>query len=323
MIYSISGVGYAGAGAYFDLLCEYKTIEHTPNLFELGILYEPDGVIDLVNKLKFNNSKLMSYVPIKRFLHLAKFYNNYHWFSKYTSDFLYQLSVEFIKSLDILETKGYQYHEISYQTFGERVKLMLNRRFLTKLSKSMHRDLSFDVTHEMLICLDSTDIEKKARDYMTNLLFHFLKNENHHLLIKHLCPPDMPYICLPYLPDSFRQISVNRDPRDLYILGKKNHTNDFPCNSVEDFVRYYKATILRQKPCEKVLYLNFEDLCYKYEETVRKIEAFCELNKGERGDIVFHPEKSINNTKLYLKEKDYESDVKYIEANLSEYLYSY
>lgn len=41
MYISISGVGYAGAGAYYDLLCEYKDIEHTPNLFELGILYEP------------------------------------------------------------------------------------------------------------------------------------------------------------------------------------------------------------------------------------------------------------------------------------------
>ena len=51
MTLSISGVGYAGAGAYFDLLCEFNGVEHTPNLFELGILYEPDGVIDLVNNL--------------------------------------------------------------------------------------------------------------------------------------------------------------------------------------------------------------------------------------------------------------------------------
>lgn len=80
MTLSISGVGYAGAGAYFDLLCEFNGVEHTPNLFELGILYEPDGVIDLVNKLKYNNSKITSYVPVRRFLNVSKFYTDFSWY---------------------------------------------------------------------------------------------------------------------------------------------------------------------------------------------------------------------------------------------------
>lgn len=323
MIYSISGVGYAGAGAYYDLLCEYNNIDHTPNLFELGILYEPDGVIDLVNKLKYNNSKIMSYVPISRFLHLARFYNDYHWFRKYTNGFLYNLSLDFINSLDILTTKGYQYHEYANQTLDERIKLMLNRRFLSKISKATHKDLCFDVTHEMTICLDASNIEQKAKEYMTDLLNHFRINPNNDLLIKHICPPDMPYICLPYLPDDFRQISVNRDPRDLYILGKRNHTSDFPCSNVVDFVRYYRATIERQKTTERVLYVYFEDLCYKYEETVENIEDFCKLNKSAKGERVFHPEQSINNTQLYIKYKEYADDVKYIEDHLADFLYRY
>jgi len=320
MVISISGVGFSGAGAYYDLLCELENVEHTPNLYELGILYETDGLIDLVNKLKYNSCKITSYVPIRRFLHLAKFYNDY---GSRINNKIYSIALEFINGLDPIYTKGYQYHEIANQTIKEKICNRINTMFLSRLNKIYKTNYSFKLDREMIICLDVDNIEKSAKDFVENVLNSFRNDINKDLLIKHICPPDIPEICLPYLPEDFRQISVNRDPRDLYILGKLYNTSDFPCCNVKDFVRYYLAIRLRQKTALHIKYVNFEDLCYKYEETVRDIINFVSVKSFWKKGSYFNPEHSIQNTKLFLKYSQYEEDITYIEKTIPQYLYNY
>lgn len=320
MTISIAGVGYAGAGAYYDLLCEFESIEHTPNLYEFGIMYEPDGLIDLVNKLRGNNCKIMSYVPIGRFLHLAKFYNDY---SRGINDKIYSISLNFINGLDLIYTKGFQYHELSNPTEKERIIGFINDAVLSRFNRLLHTRYAIKREREMLICMDIDGIEKKSKQYIGELLDSFRKGYKRDLLIKHICPPDMPEICLPYLPDSFRHISVNRDPRDLFILGRINNTNDFPCGTVQDFVKYYKAIRERQKESSKVKIVYFEDLCYRYNEITDEIKQFLSIDSKWNKGTCFHPEISINNTKLFLKYSQYSEDCRYIEKCIPQFLYDY
>lgn len=323
MTLSISGVGYAGAGAYFDLLCEFNGVEHTPNLFELGILYEPDGVIDLVNKLKYNNSKITSYVPVRRFLKVSKFYTDFSWYKPFTGSFLYKYAEAFVGNLNPIHTSGYQYYELVNSTKIERAKAFINNSLLSKFNCLLKTKWQFSLEREMPICMDIENIDIYAKEFMCSILNEFRTTKNPHLLIKHICPPDMPEICLPYLPDDFRHISVNRDPRDLFILGRLNNTNDFPCRTVQEFVKYYKAIRDRQQPNPQVMFANFEDLCYRYEETVSMVKQFIANKNGWNKGRYFDPSKSVNNTRLVEKYPQYQSDVYYIEKSIPQYLYNY
>lgn len=322
MIISIAGVGYAGAGAYFDLLCEYNDIAHTPNLFELGILYEPDGIIDLINKLKYNNNKFSSYVPISRFLKLAKFYNDHPWFKPYTGDFLYEESLRFVDALQPLYLSGYHIHEMANPTRVEKWKSFLNDYF-SAINNRLGTHFHLNVDRNLIICLETENLDSLAKDYMCTIIDNIIKVKSDKIMIKHLCPPDIPHICFPYLPDNARHITVNRDPRDLYVLGKINNTRDFPISTVENFTRYYRTYMERQVCSDGIMYARFEDLCYEYESTKAKVKEFLNETTIPASRTHFIPEKSIKNTQIYKIHQEFAHDIKYIEDNLSDYLYPF
>ena len=208
---------------------------------------------------------------------MAKFYTDFEWYKEYTGSFLYNYAYEFIAGLAPIETRGYQYFELANPTAKDIISRFINCRILGKLNRIFKTKFAITLEREMPICMDTKNAEQYAREFMLKVLNEFRTPDKPHLLIKHLCPPDIPEICLPYLPNDFRQISVNRDPRDLYILGKLNKTSDFPCRTVQEFVIYYKGVRDRQKPNTQVLFVNFEDLCYRYEDTVNIIQRFISI----------------------------------------------
>ena len=83
-----------------------------------------------------------------------------------------------------------------------------------------------------------------------------------------------------------------------------------------------KNEIEKMSTSKNVMRINFEDLIYKYDETKKKIEKFLgfENRKQLNPKKYFNPDVSIKNTKLYTN-KEYASEVAYIEKNLKEYLY--
>ena len=86
--------------------------------------------------------------------------------------------------------------------------------------------------------------------------------------------------------------------------------------------RYKKYEIF---DTEKVMFLQFEDLVYKYNEATDKLikwlklEDFTHSRKKEN----FNPDISIKNTKLWEKIEYDKADILYIEKNLKDYLYDY
>ena len=74
----------------------------------------------------------------------------------------------------------------------------------------------------------------------------------------------------------------------------------------------------------RILRIWFEDLVYRYDETVAKIEAFTGLTPQQHvaPKSRFDPARSINNTQNFLIERAWEEEIKnYLEY--PEYLYSF
>ena len=70
--------------------------------------------------------------------------------------------------------------------------------------------------------------------------------------------------------------------------------------------------------------VQFEDLIYKYDETVERIMDILGVDKTKHIEKKqnFNPDKSINNTQLFNKEA-YKSEAEVIEEELKEYIYDF
>lgn len=125
-------------------------------------------------------------------------------------------------------------------------------------------------------------------------------------------------------------ILVDRDPRDLYLLNELFwHEAWIPSADIECFIKWY--LILRKnkeqdlKSSDSVLFLQFEDAVYKYSETIPKILDFIGLSEEQHisKKQFFNPEKSKNNTRLWLKFNVRKNEISRIEHELSQYCYPY
>ena len=125
-------------------------------------------------------------------------------------------------------------------------------------------------------------------------------------------------------------IIVDRDPRDVYIDIRKRQKRDkeippVPVNP-KDYVRFWRALRESERRFylpEQVLRIKYEDLFFKYEETVSLIEGFCGFTSEQHKDPgqFFNPsmaEAFINQYKTDIK---WEKSIRYIKDNLQEYLY--
>jgi len=90
-------------------------------------------------------------------------------------------------------------------------------------------------------------------------------------------------------------IIVDRDPRDHYLFTKnflqpRGLLNLIPCDNVDDYIKYFR--LVRQSPPDlrgrdDVIFFNFEELVYDYENTAKKVAEFIgegitqHIHKGE------------------------------------------
>ncbi len=130
-------------------------------------------------------------------------------------------------------------------------------------------------------------------------------------------------------------IIVDRDPRDIYLsayhiwntvrCGKQKAP--FP-DGIDEFCKTWRRThefVLKNSNCERIKLVKFENLIYKYEETVEEIADFCGLNMNRhinKGKI-FIPSKSIDNTQVFLKSPEFNHETEILERELADYVYNF
>ena len=134
--------------------------------------------------------------------------------------------------------------------------------------------------------------------------------------------------------DDLKIIVLVRDPRDVFLLNKyvwyhdprgKRLANPSLRTKVEDFVHDWERTFKPIPQGKNIMRVQFEDLVYRYEETVAEIENFLGISSSQhiRKKEKFNPHKSIENTQVFNTKDEWRQEVESIEFMLPDNLYTF
>lgn len=318
-----------GSSALTDLMSEYDNV-HPNNEFEFRFLHDPDGVRDLEYHLIENHNREGSGTALKRFIKYTRFNSGTFFNKKYEKYFKGQykvISKKYIDSLIDFDYKGfwqfdlYNRSRFSYYFIGifNKINIKLKAKHLSVLPKE--RTYCSHPSEEKFIAL--------TQDYTHELMSSLNKENKPYMVIDQIVPSSHTSECLKYFKDDVLVFIVDRDPRDIYMLCKTIWRWDrlFPHDSVESWCKWYRYVRESggKQSDKRIMYLQFEDIIYHYEDVKKKVEEFTGLNSSDhvRQFSRLNPKRSVVNTQIYLKDKRWEKDIKKIEELLPEYLYDF
>lgn len=335
MFVSTCGFGSTGSSAVNDYLLECNnTVGFDAVEFTIATMI--DGLEDLEFHLMKQNTRLSSGTyAIQRF-RKAMYGRAREWASctSITETMVKRLTDQFIDSLAQLKFIGYSpmidkpHNEIIRHYFGESIIMHRLIPFLEE-KKIIKQNIDFYPLDEVVASIRPAKFYELANRFVVDLLHAMgCKWDSHqYLVMDQAFSGNDPIKSFPFFDDPYA-IVVDRDPRDIYIFAKKFllHRGRFmPTDTVDNFITYFR--ILREgQPYKKhnprVLFVQFEDMVYKYNETTEKIEQFLNITNDKRKTI-FNPEMSAANTNLIKKFPEFKSDIEKIELELADYCYPF
>ena len=178
---------------------------------------------------------------------------------------------------------------------------------------------------EYAVNITSERFLDETRKYCDKLCEVLNKQNKEYVVLDQAVSPQNPDRYLKYIND-LKIIVVDRDPRDVYINDIIINQDNVLPKDVKEFCYIFKASRKKIDTKSKdVLFINFEDMIYDYDNTTKKVMDF--LGLKEKNHIkpkqIFIPEKSKNNTKLWEKYNEYSKEMKFIEKELKEFIYKY
>ena len=339
---SIAGYGSTGSSAVVDLLSEVDTC----NILlgkgckikggEFRLIQDPDGLEDLCFNLKNSWGWVRSDAYIRRFIKYSNIIGRdpaiYEFGSKYDKLFngkFFFYRDQFLKNIIDTKWNGYwfyhDYHERNkIEVFIEKLK-RYSRRF--GVSKKTVRD--WTKKSDMYFVRSDVDVYKYAREFISNLFSEYIGNDNKTNIV-------LDQLLLPYnrnkydlLFENLKHIIVDRDPRDVYLDAMAY--NAYPITSnIETYISFYESQRYLQKDkasTDNVLFVQFEDLIYNYENEIKRIFNFLNINQKEHiyKNTNLRISKSIKNTQTWKRDefKKYKKDINIIANRLSRYLYDF
>lgn len=330
MIIGVTGYGCTGASACIDLLKEYEKVKSYNSGFEFQLLQQPDGIVDLKYQLVRSKRRLSTNAAIKRFkknLKNSRIGN----IMKNTKDAYLKLSQEYIDSLISVSWVGNSlYDPIDLQRKLDRYMFRRLNRLANQVLGRINQDWHWPPKEERYFSfMDEESFDRITRDYITKILHAsgIDDTDDSYIIMEQLFNTTNPLEGAEYF-DNARSIVVDRDPRDVFLLTNimmlKRLSGYMPCRAdVEAFVRYYRALHTGRIEDPRILYVQYEDLIYDYENCTKRISEFldgaAQIKKGQ----YFKPEYSINNTMLYQQYPQYKEQFAYIEKELSDLIYPF
>lgn len=294
----VAGYFFTGSGAVVDLLKEYKGA-YEPGI-EFRLIKDPYGLNDLRYNLVEQWDPLNSDNAIKDFIwlanHLAHAENKISLVSGlgysrkeiFGESFIDETNA-YIKKITNTTYQGEWWFRKFKQTKFERLKEKILNRFRYG-------------THTMyLSACSEKEFDLYTQEYLENLFQLNKKDNDSFVILDQGFAAQNPQNLNHFFKEG-KMIVVDRDPRDCYsemlegvpLIGKQiEETHDTSL-----FANWYEAyRRQRYNNNENILYLRFEELILKYEETVRKIETFLGLTDDEhiKRNKFLKPEVSRNN----------------------------
>ena len=332
-IISTCGFMCSGSSAVTDLLAEYEGVSAVDS-FEYIFLYCPNGVFDLEDKLLNNNNGLRSDEALHSFqTAMYELYVRRNW---WCGNYKKRMGINFIKcvnqyidSLVDAEVSGHWYYTEKPSKWEDILRYVKKIIYRISLKNIIIPDKIMYGNKMLFAYPTQNEFRQKSKDFISELL----KTESEYEVYDQLMLPHNLHRIDDYF-ENLKAIVVKRDPRDVFIENKyywgKQPNMAVPYSmDVEQFCLQYKRSheLCMYEDNRNIKTIYFEDLCYKYEITKQNIENFLGLCEEQhiKPKSRFIPEKSIKNTRQYLKlEYDNEKirkEVQYIEVQLSEYLY--
>lgn len=326
MIIGVTGYGASGASACIDLLKEFEGIQSFYSSFEFQLLQQPDGLCDLKYFITKSGRRLDNSCALGRFNRNIKTPRSYS-INKATQGKYIPLTKEYLNKLSSFSWKGRSaYEPKDFRPFYDVMALYKVRRGINKLLRYINPALSIPIPHDQFFSTVGEDeFDQITKQYLKKVLTATGFDLQKPIILEQLFNSVHPTDGMEFFDDA-KTIIVDRDPRDVFI--QSNVTIKSICGfmpntgNVEDFVRYYRALHSTRTNDPRVLYVQYEDLIYRYEESCRVIAEFTGLNHIRKG-MEFKPQHSINNTQQYLQFPELSKEIKYIERELSDYLYSF
>lgn len=336
----VTCTGFHGTGSSIisDLLKEYKNIKSFGE-FEFRFLQDPHGVGSLEDVIINNNCRLNSDRGIYDFLRFIKklsrkripFVKKNEYEKIFKNNFE-KISKEYIEELVDLRWNGW-WHDFIFR----------DRDIFETIIYKLKRSIFLIYKGINLICgkkIEGGGIKEdfycsyKSREEFIeitkkylNKLFNKMEVTEDILCLDQLVPVISMDKYLKYF-ENIKVIIIDRDPRDLYVINKFIYKDGVvPTENVDIFIQHF--LLLRKEGYknfrENVMRINFEECIYNYEESLKKISNFLELDeeKHDKKKRYFNPEISKNNTQLYFQYPEIENDILKIEKSLNEYCYKY
>ena len=343
MIVSSSGYFATGSSAVYDLLLEYDCFSAGKNLppnYEHVPFYTPGGLFDLEDKLLIGNSIHRSDEAIHTFLNEMRRLdeNDFRWFGGYkkiTGNKYKELYSSFIEELIDFRVDAHWSYHIKKETISIKRALKNTIRLLrgNTYRGGFAKKYQYRVQDQMYYAFPSPQKFYDASSrFILNYFSLFKNNDDKSLLMNHAFLPHNLYRLTNYYLPNTKIIVVDRDPRDVYVYikygyDKRGIKSRIP-TSIDDFIKFWNLLRLSETKTnsDAVLYIQFEDLIYKYNDTVETIEKFLSIDDGDhrlKKFEHFDPTKSIQNTKLFLADFVDQSEIVLIEEKLGRYLYPF
>lgn len=336
----ITTTGFYGTGssAITDLFSEMDNV-CVKGDYEFRIFCDPDGLSDLEYNLVDNPNRHNTSNAIKRFKKQAEFMNGGKYIKRYNKFFeeeeaFLRLTYQYIDDISLFKYVGHWYFDV-YER-GKMFWLMSRccsavRRAVNKIIPAgKKRDFWIPLKNE--ICYAGTYDEKKfltsTCNYTDALLDKFNTEKKEYTMLDQLVPPTNLVRYSRYFSDIVIFV-VERDPRDLYLLEKLYWKGKVaPAYNVKVFCDWYEWTRKQFELFElptNALKVQFEDLIYDYNNTVKRIMDFVGIEEKHHifPKSKLNPEISMKNTRIWKKFPEFEEDVRYIENRLSKYCYIY
>lgn len=342
MIVTSTGFSNTGSSAITHILSEFSLVQNSGKTTEFRLLYDADCICDLEYNLITNPHRHNTSNAIKRFKKFVDFNTNpllNHHYEKIFNNQFKKLSYEYINDICDLIYKGMYFGDVY-----NRGKLFwfVNRcyqKVITYVCKfrKLLSILPLNIVPKNELCYAGTFSEKKflqaTKKYIKNLLEVANGKNVKYTLIDQFFPPSNVDHYFRFIPDDeeCKVFIVQRDPRDLYCIAKCFLNNRIiPTESAEVFCDWFlwtRGQAVKSKDKDRVMYIQFEDLVYKYEQTRKKICKFVgiDINSECKQKSNFDPLKSINNTQTFIRFKDKvdSKEIEYIEKKLGKYCYNF
>ena len=317
-----------GSSAVTDFLNECDNV-HDMGDYEFRFVQDPDGICDLEYNLVINNHRLNSGYAIKRYKKLVEFLNGNFISKRYRNFFgdkWKELSDKYLDDLTDAEYDGYWHYDLM-----EKGNVAW---FIDRVANKLHYKLFGSGVNVVLrgckgyASFPEAAFYEKTRRYIDELFDCVNKDGKEFVMADQLVPPSNTMHYMRFFND-LKVVCVERDPRDLYALGKAVWKDGVIPTDVENFCKWYKATRAHKQyendDPSKVLRIRFEDMIFKYRATKDSILAFCGIGEEHhvRPLTLFDPRISVRNTQVYKSKKIDAKDIAYIEKELESELYDF